>query len=47
MNLEILDISFNQVDNQHNLICVRNFQNLRKVTITGNPFAEAKETEGL
>lgn len=37
--LETLDFSFNSVENQHNLICARNFTELKKLIVTGNPFA--------
>lgn len=37
--LEVLDISFNAVEHQHNLICARNFHSLKLLVITGNPFA--------
>lgn len=33
-----LDFSYNIVENQHNLICARNFTSLKKLYITGNPF---------
>ncbi len=42
MILENLDISFNIVENQHNLICARNFKCLKTLAVTGNPFAIAK-----
>ena len=47
MNLEYLDFSYNSVENQHNLICSRNFRKLRVLDITGNPFAVIKEHKGL
>lgn len=42
-----LDFSFNHVENQHNLICARNFVSLRKLYITGNPFALSNQYKGL
>lgn len=45
MNLEILDFSFNLVENQHNLICARNFKKLEKLIVTGNPIEEYKGLE--
>jgi len=45
--LEIFDFSYNIAENQHNLICARNFSNLRKIIVTGNPFGVMKEHKGL
>jgi hypothetical protein len=45
--LEILDFSYNSVENQHNLICARNFTELKKLYVTGNPFAVDNEYKGL
>lgn len=45
--LVILDFSYNIVENQHNLICARNFVSLKKLYITGNPFAVANQFKGL
>jgi Leucine-rich repeat (LRR) protein len=42
-----LDFSFNNVENQHNLICARNFISLKKLYITGNPFALNNQYKGL
>lgn len=47
MNLLVLDFSYNAVENQHNLICARNFRNLKKLIITGNPFSIKAEHKGL
>ncbi|EAR88235.1 hypothetical protein TTHERM_00023940 (macronuclear) [Tetrahymena thermophila SB210] len=47
MSLQILDFSYNAVENQHNLICARNFRNLQKLIITGNPFSIKNEHKGL
>lgn len=47
MILENLDISYNIVENQHNLICARNFKSLKTLAVTGNPFAVAKQHKGL
>lgn len=47
IDLELLDFSFNVVENQHNLICARNFKNLKKLIVTGNPFAVQKQHQGL
>lgn len=47
VSLESLDFSFNIVENQHNLICARNFKNLKKLIVTGNPFAVQKQHQGL
>lgn len=46
-NLEVLDFSYNSVENQHNLICTRNFKNLKKVVATGNMFATTGNYKGL
>ena len=46
-SLELLDFSFNSVENQHNLICARNFTELKKLIVTGNPFALNNEFKGL
>lgn len=35
------------VENQHNLICARNFKSLEKIIVTGNPFAMYNETQGI
>lgn len=35
------------VENQHNLICARNFTSLKKLYITGNPFVEVNQYKGL
>jgi Leucine-rich repeat (LRR) protein len=45
--LQVLDFSFNNVENQHNLICARNFTELKKLIVTGNPFAVDNEYKGL
>lgn len=45
--LEKLDFSYNNVENQHNLISARNFQRLQSIDVTGNPFAIAKSHKGL
>lgn len=45
--LEKLDFSYNIVENQHNLISARNFQNLQSIDVTGNPFAILKSHKGL
>ncbi|CAD8060912.1 unnamed protein product [Paramecium sonneborni] len=45
--LETLDFSYNIAENQHNLICARNFTNLKKIIITGNPFGITKDHQGL
>lgn len=42
-----LDFSYNFVENQHNLICARNFTSLKKLYITGNPFVEMNQYKGL
>ena len=42
-----LDFSYNNVENQHNLICARNFVCLKKLYITGNPFATNNQYKGL
>lgn len=42
-----LDFSYNNVENQHNLICARNFISLKKLIITGNPFASNNQYKGL
>lgn len=42
-----LDFSYNAVQNQHNLICARNFISLKKLYITGNPFATNNQYKGL
>ena len=42
-----LDFSYNIVENQHNLICARNFVSLKKLYITGNPFALNSQFKGL
>jgi hypothetical protein len=42
-----LDFSYNIVENQHNLICARNFVSLKKLYITGNPFAIDNQYKGL
>lgn len=42
-----LDFSYNAVENQHNLICARNFVSLKKLYITGNPFALNNQFKGL
>ena len=42
-----LDFSYNAVENQHNLICARNFISLKKLYITGNPFANNQQYKGL
>jgi Leucine-rich repeat (LRR) protein len=42
-----LDFSYNIVENQHNLICSRNFVSLKKLYITGNPFALNNQYKGL
>ena len=43
----MLDFSDNAVENQHNLICARNFKNIKKVIATGNPFAVDGNYKGL
>lgn len=45
--LEILDFGYNLVENQHNLICARNFRRMKTLVVTGNPFALKKEHKGL
>lgn len=47
MSLEQLDISYNSIENQHNLICARNFKSLKLISVTGNPFAILKQHKGL
>jgi len=47
IRLETLNLSYNLVDNQYNLICSRNFQNLRQLDISGNPFAKLSQHKGL
>lgn len=47
MLLRVLDFSYNAVENQHNLICARNFRNLTRLVITGNPFSTKNEHRGL
>ena len=47
LKLEILDFSFNIIDNQYNLICSRNFQSLKTLIISGNPFAVHNQYKGL
>lgn len=42
-----MDFSYNNVENQHNLICSRNFISLKKLIITGNPFASNNQYKGL
>jgi len=42
-----LDFSYNNVENQHNLICARNFISLKRLIITGNPFAANNQYKGL
>jgi hypothetical protein len=46
-NLEKLDFSFNKAENQHNLICARNFKTLKVLIVTGNPFAAVGQHKGL
>jgi len=38
--LNVLDFSYNMVENQHNLICARNFRGLKELIVTGNPFVD-------
>lgn len=45
--LESLDFSNNIVDNQHNLICARNFESLKELIVTGNPFAKLNLVDAL
>ncbi|KRX01511.1 hypothetical protein PPERSA_01414 [Pseudocohnilembus persalinus] len=45
--LEYLDFSYNFVEDQHNLICARNFKNLKILIVTGNPFAILGKHLGL
>ena len=45
--LEHLDFGYNSCENQHNLICARNFKNLKVLVITGNPFGIMKQHKGL
>lgn len=45
--LERLDFSYNKAENQHNLICTRNFKNLKVLVVTGNPFAFLGQHKGL
>ena len=45
--LEKLDFSHNKAENQHNLICARNFKSLKVLIITGNPFAKVNQHKGL
>ena len=45
--LERLDFSYNRSENQHNLICTRNFKSLKLLIVTGNPFAFFNQHKGL
>ena len=45
--LERLDFSYNRAENQHNLICTRNFKGLKVLIVTGNPFAFKGQHKGL
>ena len=45
--LEHLDFGYNSCENQHNLICARNFKSLKVLVITGNPFGIMKQHKGL
>ena len=45
--LEHLDFGYNSCENQHNLICARNFKSLKVLIITGNPFGIMKQHKGL
>jgi len=45
--LERLDFSYNKAENQHNLICTRNFKSLKVLIVTGNPFAFLGQHKGL
>jgi Leucine-rich repeat (LRR) protein len=45
--LERLDFSYNRAENQHNLICTRNFKSLKMLIITGNPFGFFNQHKGL
>jgi len=45
--LEHLDFGYNSCENQHNLICARNFKELKVLVITGNPFGIMKQFKGL
>lgn len=45
--LEHLDFGYNSCENQHNLICARNFKELKVLVITGNPFGIMKQYKGL
>lgn len=45
--LERLDFSYNKAENQHNLICTRNFKTLKILIVTGNPFAFLGQHKGL
>lgn len=45
--LERLDFSYNRAENQHNLICTRNFKSLKVLIVTGNPFAFKGQHKGL
>ena len=45
--IERIDISYNVIEDQLNLICSRNFDRLKILIITGNPFAIKKQTKGL
>lgn len=47
LKLEVLDFSYNVVENQHNLICARNFKNLKEIIVTGNPFAIQREVNNI
>ena len=45
--IERIDISYNVIEDQLNLICSRNFDRLKILIVTGNPFAIKKQTKGL
>lgn len=45
--IERIDFSYNKAENQHNLICTRNFKSLKVLIVTGNPFAFLGQHKGL
>lgn len=45
--IERIDFSYNRAENQHNLICTRNFKSLKVLIVTGNPFASLGQHKGL
>lgn len=46
-HLKELDISYNWVDNQDNLMYASNMPSLQVLIVVGNPFAQTKDTERL